>query len=114
PGPRAGLSRGPAARGPGARGAPAPPRRWQGRGGPGRAVLFALRESRAGPAHLADGALGGRLDEHEVADVELEVFRNAVIVGRGRLAKPDADEKVVHGFHPMPLAGRAGSAGLRA
>src|SRR4029453_5973241 len=79
---------------------------------PVEAVLLRLGDLALGPAALADGALGGGLEEHEVADVELEV-RDAVIVRLGGLAKPDADEKIVHGFHSMPPAGRAGSAELR-
>src|SRR5439155_4473204 len=52
-----------------------------------RAILLHLGDLAPGPADFADHALGRRLDEHQVADVELEVA-DTIIVGLSGGPKP--------------------------
>jgi len=54
----------------------------------------------------------GHPDAIEQYVVEFEV-PDPVVVGLRGGAKPNTDEIFVHGYHPMPPAGRAGSAPLR-
>src|SRR5204863_10178676 len=66
-----------------------------------RAILLALGHLALGPAHFAHGGLGRqRLDDDEVAHVELELADPVVVRQRGG-AKPHTNEKVVHGLHPQ-------------